>query len=167
MPTTPPTTTSPTATAPPRRTAVARDGATAAGAVVALGCTLVGQFVDTPWKSGPGEWGVDFSGGGGWGSLAALVAFVAVGAVLVGLATARGRAVAPGRAARRALVLAVLGVAAVLVFWTGLPAVLAGGAAGLAVDARRRSGRLPAPAAVALVLGVLVVVSAVWLAVTG
>ena len=157
---------SPTPTAT-RATAVAPDGWTAAGALVALGCTLVGQFVDTPWRSGPGEWGADFSGGGGWAGLATVVAFVVVATVLVGLATARGRAVPPDRTARRALVLAVLGAVAVLVFWTGLPAVLAGGATGLALDARRRLGRLPAPGAVALALAVLAVASAVWLAVTG
>ncbi len=159
------TTTSPTATTA-RRTP-APDAATLAGAGVALACTLVGQFVDTPWRSGPDESGLDFSGGGGWAGLATVVAFVVVATVLVGLATARGRAVPPDRTARRALVLAVLGVVAVLVFWTGLPAVLAGGATGLALDARRRLGRLPAPGAVALALAVLAVASAVWLAVTG
>ncbi len=160
------TTTSPTAATTARRIP-APDAATLAGAGVALACTLVGQYVDTPWKSGPGTWGVDFSGGGGWGALALLVAMVGVATVLVGLAAARARAVAPERTARRAVVLAVLGVATVLVFWTGLPAVLAGGATGLALDARHRLGRLPAPAATALVLAVLAVVAAVWLAVTG
>ncbi len=143
------------------------DAWTTAGAAVALGCTLVGTYVDTPWGSGPGEWGVDFTGNGGWTSLAVLVAFVAVALVLVGLATARARAVPPEHTARRALVLAVLGAATVLVFWTGVPAVLAGGAAGLALDARRRLGRLPATAVVALVVAVLTVASAVWLAFAG
>ena len=162
------------------------DAWTTAGAAVALGCTLVGTYVDTPWGSGPGEWGVDFTGNGGWTSLAVLVAFVAVALVLVGLATARARAVPPEHTARRALVLAVLGAASVLVFWTGVPAVLAGlgfltlavfstgvpavlagGAAGLALDVRRRTGRIPGPAAAALVLAALTVVSAVYLAVTG
>ena len=145
----------------------APDGWTTAGAVVALGCTLVGQFVDTPWKSGSDEWGVDTSDGGGWGGLAVLVACVVVGLVLVGLATARARAQAPERTARWALVLAGLGVLAIAVFWTGLPSILAGGAAGLAVDARRRLGRLPAPGAVAVVLAVLTVAVAVYLAFAG
>lgn len=161
-----PTTPSPTPSARARRTVAAPDGWTAGGALVALGCTLVGQFVGTPWKSS-GEWGVDFSGGGGWGGLATLVGFVAVATVLVGLATARGRAAGPERAARSALVLAVLGAVTVLVFWTGLPAVLAGGATGLAVDSRRRLGRLTPPATAAVVLAVLTVAAAVWLAFTG
>ena len=157
-------TSSPVAT---RRPVPAPDGWTTAGACVALGCTLVGQFVETPWRSGPGTWGVDFSGNGGWSGLALLIAFVAVAVVLVGLATARARAVPPERTARRALVIAVVGAVTILVFWTGVPAVLAGGAAGLALDARRRAGRLPATGAVALVVAVLTVGSAVWLAFAG
>ena len=87
--------------------------------------------------------------------------------VLVGLATARARALPPARTARRALVLAVLGAVTLAVFWTGAPAVLAGGATGLALDARRRSGRLPGSAAATVALAVLTVPAAVSLAVTG
>lgn len=158
-------------TSPP--TAVRRppwppDGWTAAGTALALGCTLVGTFVTTPWKaSGPAEWGVDVRGGGGWTALAVLLLAVALVTALVGLATARARAVPPERTARRALLLAVLGVASIVVFWTGAPPVLAGGATGLALDARRRAGRLPGTAAAALVLAVLTAAAAVHLAVTG
>ncbi|WP_164701677.1 hypothetical protein [Modestobacter sp. KNN46-3] len=158
------TTLSPTAH---RRALPAPDGWTAAGAGVALACALVGTYVQTPWKSGPAEWGVEFSGNGGWGGLALLLAFVAVATVLVGLATARARAVAPERTARRALLLAGLGVVTIVVFWTGLPSVLAGGAAGLAVSAQRRLGRLPASAAAALVLAALIGAGALYLAFTG
>jgi hypothetical protein len=158
--------TTPSATA--RRPSSAPDGWTGAGAAVALGCALVGTYVETPWKSsGPRAWGVDFGGNGGWTALAVVVALVAVALVLVGLATARARAVPAERTARRALVLALLGVAAIAVFWTGAPAVLAGGAAGLALDARRRSGRLPGSAAAAVALAVLTLATAVFLAVTG
>ena len=150
-----------------RRSVLAPDGWTVTGAVVALGCALVGAFVDTPWKSGAGDWGVDASGSGGWGGLALLVAIVAVGTVLVGLATGRARALDSGRTARRALVLAVLGVVSIAVFWTGLPPVLAGGAAGLALDSRRRLGRLPVTGAVALGLAVLIAAGAVYLAFAG
>ncbi|MFD2093884.1 hypothetical protein [Blastococcus deserti] len=150
-----------------RRPVPVPDPSTTAGAVVGLGCTLVGQYVETPWESGPGDWGVGFDANGGWAALAALVAFVAVALVLVGLATARARAVPPERTARRALVLAGLGAVMIFVFWTGVPPVLAGGAAGLALDARRRLGRLPSPAAAALALAVLTVAGAVYLAFTG
>ncbi|MGY1693812.1 MULTISPECIES: hypothetical protein [unclassified Geodermatophilus] len=161
------TTTSPTPAAASRRTA-APDAPTLAGAGIALACTLVGQYVETPWKrSGDGEWSVAFSGNGGWGALAFLVACTGVATVVVGLVAARARTVAPARTAVRALVLAVLGAVSIGVFWTGLPAVLAGGATGLAVDARRRLGRMPAPAAVALTLAVLTVACAVWLAFAG
>jgi hypothetical protein len=158
-----------TTTASPtrHRTSPVPDPATRAGAVVALGCALVGQYVDTPWKSGPGEWGIDVAGHGGWAALALLVAMIGVGAMLTGLATARARAVAPERAARRALVLAALGVLTLVAFWTGLPAVLAGGATGLALDIHRRSERLPATAAVAVALAVLTVAAAVYLAFAG
>jgi hypothetical protein len=149
------------------RSVPAPDGWTVAGAGIALGCTLVSQFVETPWKYGSDGWGVDPSGGGGWVGLGLLVVFVAVGLVLVGLATARARGLEPGRTARRALVLAVLGGVTIVVFWTGLPPVLAGGAVGLAVDSRRQLGRLPATGAVALGLAVLIVACAVYLAFTG
>ncbi len=158
--------TTPSATA--RRALPAPDGWTAAGAAVALGCTVVGSYVQTPWRaSGPGGWGVDFGGNGGWTVLAVVVAFVAAALGLVGLATARARAVPAERAARRALVLALLGIAAIAVFWTGAPAVLAGGSAGLALDVRRRAGRVPSSAAAALVISALTAAAVVVLAVTG
>ncbi|MGY1734793.1 hypothetical protein [Geodermatophilus sp. SYSU D00684] len=160
------TTTSPTPTTAPRP-AVALDAPTLAGAGTSLACTLVGQYVETPWKSGSGEWGVAFAGNGGWGSLALLVALVAGTAVLAGVVAARARAAAPRRTAVRALVLAGLGAVSLLVFWTGVPAVLAGAATGLALDARRRLGRVPAPAAVALTLAVLTLACALWLAFAG
>ena len=53
-----------------------------------------------------------------------------------------------------------------MAFWTGLPVILAAGAATLAVDARRL-GRLPGTAIAALVLAALITVTAVWLAFTG
>jgi hypothetical protein len=156
-----------TAAPPQHRTSLVPDPATLTGAVVALGCTLVGQYVETPWKSGSGDWGIDFAGHGGWAALALLIAMIGVGAILTGLATTRARAIAPERAARRALFLAAVGFITLVGFWTGLPAVLAGGAIGLALDAYRRSGRLPAAAAVAIGLAVLTVAAAVYLAVAG
>ena len=151
----------------PRRAVPAPDAFTTAGAVLALGCTLVGQYVDTPWKSGSPGWEVDFTGNGGWAALGVTVAFIAVTAVLVGLATHRARSLPPERTAVRALVLAVLGVVAIVVFYLGIPSVLALGAAGLALDCRRRLGRFPAPAAIAALLAVLTAASAVYLALAG
>jgi hypothetical protein len=145
----------------------APDAVTTTGAVLALGCTLVGQYAETPWKSDSGGWGVDFSGNGGWAALGVTVAFIAAALVLVGLATDRARAVAPDRIGIRALILAGLGVVSIAVFYLGIPPVLAAGATGLALDARRRSGRFPASAAIALVLAVLTVGTAVYLAFAG
>ncbi|TQN38074.1 hypothetical protein FHU33_4754 [Blastococcus colisei] len=149
-----------------RRSVPAPDAFTTAGAVLALGCTLAGTFLETPWKDDSG-WGVDFHGHGGWAALGVNIAVVAVSLVLVGLATARARALPPQRTAVRALVLAGLGVVAIAVFYLGIPSVLAAGAAGVALDARRRLGRLTAPATVALVLAALTVATAVYLAFTG
>ena len=143
------------------------DALTTAGAVLALGCTFVGTYVQTPWKSGPGTWGLDFGGNGGWTALAVLVAIATVALMLVGLATARARTLPPRSTARRALLLAALGAVAVVVFWTGLPPVLAGGAAGLALHTRRRLGRLPAPAVGALCIAGPTVAAAIYFAFTG
>jgi hypothetical protein len=149
-----------------RRAVPAPDGFTIAGAVLALGCTLTGNYVQNTWKDDAG-WGVDFSGNGGWAALAVNTACIAVTLVLVGIATDRARAVAPERTAVRALVLAGLGVAALAVFYLGVPSVLAAGAVGLALDARRRLGRFPAPAAITLALAVFTIASAVYLALAG
>ena len=149
-----------------RRAVPAPDGFTIAGAALALGCIVTGNYVENPWKGDPG-WGVDFSGNGGWAALAVNTACIAVALVLVGIATGRARAVAPERTALRALILAGLGLAAIAVFYLGIPSVLAAGAAGLAVDARRRLGRFPATAVVALALAVLTVGFAIYLAFTG
>jgi hypothetical protein len=148
-----------------RRTLLAPDPYVATGALVALGCTFVGQFVDTPWRAGSSDWGFDFADGGGLGALAVLVALVLVAAVVVSLVTAAARAAGAAAAGRRALWLAVIGVLSLGVFWTGCPAVLAGGAVGLATFARR-SGVRPAAARIAVVLAVLTVAAAVYLAVT-
>jgi|tagenome__1003787_1003787.scaffolds.fasta_scaffold20946872_2 hypothetical protein len=161
-----------TASSTARSTTVRRrfpppDAFTTAGAAVALVLGLVGAYVETPWRSRSDSWGVDFSGNGGWSTLAVIVALIAVTVVLVGLATARARAVAPERTAGRSLLLAALGVLALAVFYTGAPPVLAVGAAGLGLDARRRLGRLAPPAAIALALAPLTIAAAVYLAFTG
>ena len=63
----------------------------------------------------------------------------------------------------RAIVLAVLSVLTIVVFWTGLPVVLAAGAACLALSGSTRRGT----AGVVLVLAALVTIAAVWLALAG
>jgi hypothetical protein len=140
---------------------------TTAGAVVGLGCTLAGSYLETPWKSGPGDWGVGFAANGGWTTLAVLLAFAATALVVVGMAARRARDLPPERAARRALLFAGLGVVALVVFWTGIPPVLAAAAAGLALDARSRQARMPAAAAVAVCVAILVGAAAIYLAFTG
>jgi hypothetical protein len=154
-------------TAASRLPALRPDPATAGGAAVALICTLAGQYVDTPWQAGSDSWDVDFAGGGGFGALAVLVAFVAVATIVVSAVVRAARAAGPTSAARRAAWLAVVGAVALAVFWTGLPPVLAAGAAGLAVSSRRRPASAPAAATAALVLAVLTIAAALFLAVTG
>ncbi|MGY1618209.1 hypothetical protein ACI797_15835 [Geodermatophilus sp. SYSU D00691] len=149
-----------------RPTRLRPDPFVAGGAVAGLAFGLVGQYVGTPWKTA-GRWEVGFHDNGGWAALAALVGFVVVGALATTAFTAAARGREPGRTARRALGLAVVGVLSLVVFWTALPAVLAAGALGLAADARSRRGSTPPAAAVAVALAVLTVLSAGWLAVTG
>jgi hypothetical protein len=122
--------------------------------------------VRTPWK-GDGEWHVDFADGGGFGALALLIAFVVVATIAVSAVVTSARAGDARAAARRAAWLAVIGAASLAVFWTGVPPVLAGGAAGLAAHTRRRSAQPPTAAWVALVLAPLTIACALYLAVTG
>lgn len=139
--------------------------AVAAG-TVALALMLIGTYLDTPYKAkGSGEWGLSTQD---LNQIPLLVGFAIVGtAVVFGVLVARGLRTAPQRTARRSLIVASVGVVSMVVFWTGLPVILAAGAATLAVDARRRLGRLPGTAIAALVLASLITVSAVWLAFTG
>jgi hypothetical protein len=152
-------------TTPHRPAAVRPDPATAAGAALALVCTLVGQYVEAPWKFAGDSWGVDFAGGGGFGALAVLVVLIVVATIVVSAVVAAARAA--DAAARRALWLAVIGAVSLAVFWTGLPPVLAAGAAGLAASARRRLGRTPTAAAITFVLAGLTIAAALYLAITG
>jgi hypothetical protein len=139
--------------------------AVAAG-VAALLLMLIGTYVHTPYKAkGPGEWGLSTQD---LNQVPLLVGFAIVGAAVVfGVVVARGLRTAPQRTARWSLIVAGFGVVSIVVFWTGLPVVLAAGAATLTLDARRRLGRLPGTAIAALVLAALITVSASWLAFTG
>jgi hypothetical protein len=142
--------------------------AVAAG-VAALLLMLVGTYLDTPFRAyGPGEWGLTTTASQDLDQLPLLVAFALVGAAVVfGVVVARGLRVAPQQTARRSLIVAGVGVLSMVAFWTGLPVVLAAGAATLALDARRRLGRLPGTGTAALVLAALITVTAIWLAFTG
>jgi hypothetical protein len=139
--------------------------AVAAG-VTALLLMAIGTYVHTPYKAkGPGEWGLSTQD---LNQVPLLVGFAIVGAAVVfGVVVARGLRTAPQHTARRSLIVAGIGVVSIAVFWTGLPVILAAGAVTLALDARRRLGRLPGTAIAALVLAALITVSAVWLAFTG
>lgn len=139
--------------------------AVAAG-TIALLLMLVGTYLSTPYKAkGPGEWGLSTHD---LNQVPLLIGFAAAGAaVAFGVVVARGLCTAPRRTAQRSLLLAAVGVLSMALFWTGLPVILAAGAATLALDARRRLGRLPGTATAALVLAALITVAAVWLAFTG
>jgi hypothetical protein len=71
------------------------------------------------------------------------------------------------RLGRGALILAILGAIAIIVFWLGIPVVLAGGAALLALEARRASADDARLATPALALAGLTVVAAVVFAFVG
>jgi hypothetical protein len=137
-----------------------------AAALVALVLMLIGTYVHTPYKAkGSGEWALSTQD---LNQVPLLIGFAAVGAALVfGVVVARGLRTAPQHTARRSLIVASVGVVSIVVFWTGLPVVLAAGAATLALDVRRRLGRLPGTAIAAMVMAALITVAAVWLAFTG
>jgi hypothetical protein len=139
--------------------------AVAAG-TVALALMLIGTYLGTPYKAkGSGEWSLSTQD---LNQVPLLVAFAAAGvAVVFGVVVGRGLRTAPQQSARRSLIVASVGVVSIVAFWTGLPVILAAGAATLALDARRRLGRLPGTAIAALILAALITVAAVWLAFTG
>jgi hypothetical protein len=129
---------------------------------------LFGTYVDTPYRSvGAGPWAINTEGRG-IGELALLIVFAVAGAAVVfGVVVDRGLRLQPERTAARSLIVAVVGAASLVVFWAGLPAVLAAAAGVLALDARARLGRTPAAAGGALILAASTVVVAVWLAISG
>lgn len=89
-----------------------------------------------------------------------VVGFIVVGAAIVfGLVVRRAT---PASARRRAIILAGLSVLSIVVFWTGLPMIFAGGAACCAMADRAR-----VLSRTALALAGLVAVAAVWLALAG
>ncbi len=137
--------------------------AAAAAGTGGLVLMLIGTYVNTPFRGRfAAEWGLE----GDLSELPVLVGFAAAGAVVV-----FGAVVRPGLRApepeRRAMALAVVGALSLLVFWTGLPVVLAAGASVLALASRERSVRPPRSAAAVLALAALTALGAVVLAFSG
>jgi hypothetical protein len=149
------------------RTRFIESVAIAAG-LTALLLMLIGTYLDTPLRTyGPQRWAVDTSDDG-IAALALIIAFAVIGtAVVFGVVVPRGLRITPERTATRSLVVAVVGVVSLVVFWAGLPTILAAGSAVLAANARARLGRTPVSAFVALVLAALTVAAAIWISISG
>ena len=98
----------------------------------------------------------------GWDPLYLInVAMIAVGAAVVfGLVV---RTATPANGDRRAVVLAGLGLASIVGFWTGLPAVLAGGA----VCCSLLRGSLSTAGKVSVAIATVTLGLAIWLALAG
>jgi hypothetical protein len=109
-----------------------------------------------------------FSGGGkdqGWREYLVTLAITVVAAAIVfGLVV---RTAPTGNASRRALVLGILAALSFVVFWAGLPSVLAAGAVACALVDRDRSGHLDGSDKAAIGLSALAVAAAVVLAFVG
>jgi hypothetical protein len=127
----------------------------AVGVALSLMLTAFGTFAG-PGSDEPGtelsEWLV-------------VVAITLVAAVVVfGLVA---KVVTPANAGTYALAFGLLGLASVVVFWAGLPVVLAFGALACAVVERYDRGRLSKPSMAAAGLAAVTVGAAIWLAVYG
>ncbi len=82
-------------------------------------------------------------------------------AVVFGTVVARAAGRGLENAAKTGIVLSVIGLAAFVVFWSGIPVVLGTAGAFLGLEARRRSqGAVPTQALVAVILGILAIVAA-------
>ena len=91
-----------------------------------------------------------------------------IGVILVAAAIVFGLAVRPGpQAGTRAIVLAVLSVLSLVVFWSGLPAVLAAGSVANAVAARGSDGALTSLAKASIGISAVALALAVAAAIAG
>jgi len=91
-----------------------------------------------------------------------------IGVILVAAAIVFGLAVRPGpQAGTRAIVLAVLSVLSLVVFWSGLPAVLAAGSVANAVAARGSDGALTGLAKASIGISAVALALAVAAAIAG
>ena len=125
-----------------------------AGGAVALALTAYGTFAGAGVNDGVREY---------------LVVVAVIAVAVAGTAAAVWRALQRGEAriARVALVLGVLGALSTFVFYLGFPAVLAAGAAALALIGARREERWRAASVAALVLAALTLAMAGLWAVVG
>jgi len=141
--------------------------ATVAGAAATV-LVLAGLYLDTPWKEqGNKEWALT-TDHHSIADLLVSVGFVAAGlAVIFGVVVARRLRGPAGTETAWSMALAVTGVVSAVVFWTGLPVILAVGAVVLALDSRARLGRTPTATWIVVVLAVLTTVVAVSLALVG
>jgi hypothetical protein len=125
----------------------------ALGAGTALVLTAVGTFWDVT--------GNDTGDGYSITDYLPVVAVVAVAtAVVFGLVV---RTASPASAGTRSLILAVIAFLSLVVFWSGLPAVLAFGAVALALKA----DGLPVTAKISLGISAVTLALAVWAAIAG
>jgi hypothetical protein len=128
------------------------------GAGVAAVLTAVGTFADlTNNESGGSD--------GSIGEYLVVLGIIALAtAVVFGLVV---RTASGSGAGTRALVLAIIGLLSSVVFWAGLPAVLAAGSFACASAVRDETGRMPRRAIAAVVLSTLTVGLAVAAAIAG
>ena len=128
----------------------------ALGVGVAVVLTALGTF----W---------DFNGNDGGNNDGVTAYLAAVAIILVGAAVVFGLVVRPeaDSAGTRALVLGVLSVLTIVVFWSGLPTVLAAGAAACALGSRRADGAVTGVGKTSLGLAGLATAGAVVLAFLG
>ncbi len=159
-------TSTPTTTTATARTTRPVAGVAITTAIVTTVALLWANYVNTPWRDPGTEWGIDTDQGAV--GLLLIAGFVALGVgVVYGVVVRRALAGDPARAARTAMILALVGVLTIVAFWTGLPIVLGSAAALLGMDARTRLGHTPPTAAIAIGLGLLIAAGALFICVTG
>jgi hypothetical protein len=130
-------------------------------ATIAVAASAVITAVGTFWDVTDNESGE----GGSVGEYLAVVGIIVVASAIVfGLVA---RTADRGNPGRRALVLGVLAAASIVVFWAGLPTVLAAGAVACALTQRDQSHAFSGPSVSAIALAGLATVAAVVFAVIG
>ena len=138
----------------------------AASSAAAMILLLIGGYTDTPFgKHGDRGWGITPNAAHDLADLPVYAAFVVIGAAVVfGMVVVRGLRREPTGTAMRSLLVATIGFLSLAVSWTGLPVILATGAAVLALDAGTRLGHVPVTAGIGLGLAGLTINFAIWLA---